>query len=172
MTVTVTNAQREAPVHTQQMRQLAARTLRYLKIRTRGTVAVTFLGARAMRRVNQRFGHHDTATDVLSFRYDGEPTCLPPRLRGRQVVGEIFVAPRIARRYAKAHGLSYREELARYVIHGLLHWAGHEDRTLAQQQKMRAMEDCLLNISNCELRIANRKNGQSEIRNPKSAIRK
>ena len=161
MKLTVTNAQREAPVHTQQMRQLAARTLRYLKIRTRGTVAVTFLGARAMRRVNQRFGHHDTVTDVLSFRYDGEP-----------IVGEIFVAPRIARRYAKAHGLSYREELARYVIHGLLHWAGHDDRTLKERQTMRTMEDCLLNISNCELRIANRKNGQSEIRNPKSAIRR
>ena len=133
MQLTVTNAQREAPVHTQQVRRLAARALRRLRVRTRGTMAVTFLGTRAMRRLNQRFARHDRTTDVLSFRYDGEP-----------VVGEVFVAPAIARRYAKTHGLSYQEELARYVIHGLLHWIGEEDTTAQQQHRMRTLEDKLL----------------------------
>jgi probable rRNA maturation factor len=60
------------------------------------------------------------------------------------VIGEILVAPEAAQRYARRHRLSYRDELARYVVHGLLHWCGHDDRTAAQQQKMRAVEDKLL----------------------------
>ena len=87
----------------------------------------------AVRRLNARFTGHRGLTDVLSFRFDGEP-----------VIGEIIVAPAAARRYARAHDVSYREELARYVVHGLLHWTGEEDRTAAQQRRMRRLEDRVL----------------------------
>ena len=133
MTVTVANAQREAPVNVGDMRRLAARAVTRLRIRAAGTLAITFISTRKIRTLNKRFLRHDRATDVLSFRYDGEP-----------VVGEILIAPREARAWAKAHGVPYGEELARYVVHGLLHWQGHEDRTAAQQRAMRAMENRLL----------------------------
>ncbi|MBI3324798.1 MAG: rRNA maturation RNase YbeY [Candidatus Omnitrophica bacterium] len=75
-----------------------------------------------------------------------EPGPAAPRDQAgpQTVIGEIVVSPDFAREYAKAHGLSYREELARYVIHGLLHWVGHDDRTASQQRRMRRMEDELL----------------------------
>ena len=95
--------------------------------------SLVFVGAAEMRRLNRRFTGHRGLTDVLSFRFDGEP-----------VVGEIIVAPEAARRYARAHGLAYREELARYVVHGLLHWTGEEDDTPRQQARMRRLEDALL----------------------------
>ena len=60
------------------------------------------------------------------------------------VVGEIVIAPAFARSYAAAHGLAYGDELARYLLHGLLHWIGHADRTRAQQRRMRALEDHML----------------------------
>lgn len=133
MLVVVTNAQRRTPVDLAAMRRLAGCAVRRLSIRGSGTLAITFLDAGRMRTLNRRFLGHDRSTDVLSFRYDGEP-----------VVGEIFIAPAEARRYAKAHGLTYREELGRYVVHGLLHWLGHEDRTAAEQRAMRRREDRLL----------------------------
>jgi probable rRNA maturation factor len=133
MDVRVTNAQREAPVKTAQIARLARRAIRRLGIRTPGRVLITFIDARRMRALNRRFLRHNRATDVLSFRYDGEPT-----------VGEILIAPRQARVYATRYGIPYREELARYVIHGLLHWCGHLDGTRAGWRKMRAMEDDLL----------------------------
>ena len=68
----------------------------------------------------------------------------PPTSSLQPIVGEILIAPSQARAYAKAHGISYDEELARYVVHGLLHWMGQEDRTRAQQAKMRRMENELL----------------------------
>ena len=112
---------------------LARCAVRRLRIRRRGQLLITFIDGATMRRLNRRFKRHNRLTDVLSFRYDGEP-----------VVGEILIAPAAARRYATRHSLSYRQELARYVLHGLLHWMGREDRTVRQQHKMRALEDKLL----------------------------
>ena len=134
MTVLVTNTQHAAPVHVGEMAQFARRAIRRLRIRAKGTLAVTFIDSRRMRRLNKRFMRHDRMTDVLSFRYDDEP-----------VLGEVLIAPAQARAYARRHGIPYRQELSRYVAHGLLHWLGHEDRTVAQQRKMRALEDRLLN---------------------------
>ena len=133
MTVRVVNAQRRTPVPVSAMAGVARRAARQLRLNGRGQLAVTFIDGRRMRSLNRRFLRHDRTTDVLSFRYDGE-----------QVAGEILIDPGMARRYARDHAVPYRQELSRYVVHGLLHWLGHEDRTPAQQRRMRAMEDALL----------------------------
>lgn len=138
--VTVSNAQRTTRVDCARMAAVARCAVRRLRLGARGTLAITFIDAPRMRALNRRFLHHDRATDVLSFRYDGEP-----------VVGDILISPTAARRYARRNRVSYPEELARYIVHGLLHWAGHDDRTPAQQRNMRAMEDRLL--SQCFARI-------------------
>ncbi|MBI3011258.1 MAG: rRNA maturation RNase YbeY [Candidatus Omnitrophica bacterium] len=158
----MTNAQREAPVNTAQIAQLVRRAIRRLRLRTRGTLAITFVSARRIRVLNRQFLRRDRVTDVLSFRYDGEPT-----------VGEILIAPRQARAYARAHGIAYEEELARYVSHGLLHWAGHEDRTSSEQRKMRVMEDRLLvqcGMRGAECGIPDTRLGR-QLRTPHSARR-
>ena len=131
--VSVKNLQRDAPVDIARMTRLARRAIKRLGIRGRGAFAVTFIGRRRMRTLNKRFCRHDRPTDVLSFRYDGEP-----------IVGEVLVSPHAASAYARRHGIPYKEELSRYVVHGLLHWLGHEDKTAAQRRAMRAMEDRLL----------------------------
>ena len=133
MRVTVTNAQREAPVSITRIARLARCAVKRLRIRQRGTMAIAFVDARTLRAMNKQFKRHDWDTDVLSFRYDGE-----------RVAGEVLIAPRQAQRYAATHAVPYAEELSRYVVHGLLHWLGHEDRTRTQQAKMRRMEDRLL----------------------------
>lgn len=131
--VVITNSQDEAPVAPALIRGVARDAVRRLGIRVRGTLAITFIDERRMRRLNKRFCGHDRSTDVLSFRYDGEP-----------IIGEVLVVPGQARRYARGHGVPYEEELARYVIHGLLHWMGYEDNTSARQRRMRSLEDRLL----------------------------
>ena len=134
MQVTVTNAQRETPVPVARMARMARCAVKRLRIRQPGTMAITFIDSRTMRALNKQFKRHDRDTDVLSFRYDGE-----------RVAGEVLIAPRQAQRYAAAHDLPYLDELSRYVVHGILHWTGLEDRTAAQQRAMRRAEDRLLN---------------------------
>ncbi len=130
------NAQDEAPINLPRMTRLARQAARRLAMQSEGTLVITFIDSRRMRALNRRFLGRDRSTDVLSFRYDGESIC-----------GEILIAPREAQTYANTHQLPYEQELGRYIVHGLLHWLGHEDRTPAQQRKMRAMEDRLLELS-------------------------
>ncbi|MBI2104669.1 MAG: rRNA maturation RNase YbeY [Candidatus Omnitrophica bacterium] len=133
MTVQITNAQREAPVSTARMTRLARRAVRRLGMREPGRLAITFIGQHRLRALNRRFLRRDLPTDVLSFRYDDEP-----------IVGDILIAPAQARAYARRHGIPYAEELARYLVHGLLHWLGHLDSTPQQRRNMRQREDDLL----------------------------
>ena len=131
--VRVTNAQRRTRVDVAAMRRLARCAIRRLRIHAPGTLAITFIEDRRMRALNKRFKRHDWVTDVLTFRYDDA-----------SVAGEILIAPSQAVAYAHARGLAYRQELSRYVVHGLLHWLGHDDRTADQQRLMRRREDRLL----------------------------
>jgi len=133
MRLRLANHQQRDPVPMAWLRQVAQRAAKRLRIRRAGWMTITFIDGPTMRRLNKQFTGHTHLTDVLSFRYDGEP-----------VIGEILIAPAAARRYAQEHGVPYRDELARYVAHGLLHWIGHEDHTPAQQKQMRSMEDRLL----------------------------
>jgi len=135
MVISVRNEQREAPVSVAQTARLARRAVRQLRIRMRGTLAITFIDTRRMRALNRRFLRHDRPTDVLSFRYHRE-----------SVVGDILISPSAARAYARANGLKYADELSRYVVHGLLHWTGQNDQTPAQRKKTRRREDHILKV--------------------------
>jgi len=134
------NCQRRDPVPAVWLARVANRAARRMKIRGHGTMAVSFVDSATMRRLNRRFTGHRGLTDVLSFNYMMGKPASP----AGGMMGEILVAPAFARAYAAKHALPYREELARYVIHGLLHWLGHDDATPAEQRRMRKLEDGLL----------------------------
>lgn len=76
-------------------------------------------------------------TDVLTFELDRDP-------RGRVTAGEIVLCVPEAKRQAKLHGHTIREELLLYGVHGLLHLCGYDDRTDADHRKMHRKEDALL----------------------------
>jgi probable rRNA maturation factor len=42
------------------------------------------------------------------------------------LVGDIYIAPEVARRNALSFGVPQREEVARLVVHGVLHVAGYD----------------------------------------------
>jgi probable rRNA maturation factor len=42
------------------------------------------------------------------------------------VVGDVYIAPDVARASARENGISVREELARLVVHGTLHVLGYD----------------------------------------------
>jgi probable rRNA maturation factor len=85
--------------------------------RRTGLVSVTFLGRDSMRRLNAAHKGHDQPTDVLTFALGGS--------KG-QVIGDVYICPWVARREARARGISLREELIRLVVHGTLHAVGRE----------------------------------------------
>ena len=79
-------------------------------------LSISFVSNRRIAALNRRHLGHRGATDVISF--------VLPMPSG--LVGDIYVAPEVARRNAAEHGTSLREELTRLVVHGVLHVLGFD----------------------------------------------
>lgn len=82
-------------------------------------LSITFVTNAAIARLNTKHLGHRGATDVISFGFAGAG-------KGAPVVGDIYIAPAVARANALEHGAPIREELARLVVHGTLHVLGYD----------------------------------------------
>lgn len=82
-------------------------------------------------RYNRDYLGHDEYTDVITF--DGQA--------GAGVSGDVLMSYDRIRENAATYGVSARNELHRVMVHGLLHLLGHGDKTKAQREAMRSLED-------------------------------
>ena len=82
-------------------------------------ISVAFLSRRAMAALNRRHLGRRGATDVIAFGL----TRADPRM---PVIGDVYIAPDVARDQAREHGVGVREEITRLAVHGTLHVLGHD----------------------------------------------
>lgn len=106
---------------------LLRRAVRLALGRRHLSVAVAVLDGREMARLNWRHLRHRGATDALAF---------PP--------GDIAVCLPVARREARARGLPWEQELARYAVHACLHLLGYDDHRPADRRRMWKRQEAVL----------------------------
>jgi probable rRNA maturation factor len=106
------------PVSRSRVAALADAVLRAERVRY-AILSVAFVTDRRIASLNRKHLGHSGPTDVISFGF------APVDARG-DVVGDVYIAPGVARRNALSHRRSVREELLRLVVHGVLHVLGHE----------------------------------------------
>lgn len=109
---------RRLALGTDTVRALATLVLRGERVR-HALLSIAFVSPQQIAALNRRHLGHRGATDVITFQLT-RPTPTAP------LVGDIYIAPDVVRRQARAHGVGAREELARVVVHGVLHALGHE----------------------------------------------
>lgn len=83
-------------------------------------LSFTFVTSRAIAALNRRHLGHRGATDIITFELGGAG-----RRGAAPVLGDVYIAPEVARAHARRFGRPVREELARLVVHGTLHAAGY-----------------------------------------------
>lgn len=88
--------------------------------RSGSTATIAFVSDKAIRQLNQQFRNVDKATDVLSFPADDAD---------RLNLGDIAISVETAARQAKENGLTFDEEIAQLILHGLLHLSGYDHET-------------------------------------------
>lgn len=99
------------------MRELVAATLKAERVRD-ALISIAFVGEATMSKMNREFLSHHGSTDVISFGLRRAGNKAP-------VIGDIYICPQVARRNARALGVSVKEELGRLVVHGTLHILGY-----------------------------------------------
>ena len=104
--------------------------------RMRAEITIVFVTNRRMTYLNREYLGHRYTTDVMSFPLSGS--------RAKTLEGEVYINLDQARRQAREYNVSIRSEVARLIIHGILHLAGYDDRTRQQKVRMTRMEDLYL----------------------------
>ena len=85
--------------------------------------------------MNVKFLSHSTYTDIITFNTSPDKDV---------VGGDIFISVDRVKSNAEEFGHSFRDELHRVMIHGVLHLLGFDDTTAAARKRMRSAEDkCL-----------------------------
>lgn len=140
--VEVSSTVRRLAISPGKVRKLVEVTLRRENIRD-AMVSVAFVGRTTMSRLNSEYLEHAGPADVISF---GMGRDLP----GAPAIGDIYICPDVARENARRAGVSISNELARLVVHGTLHVAGHDhplDETRMQSVMWRKQETIVASCS-------------------------
>ncbi len=122
--VHVTSRAGRLPLSRRRIAGLADRVLHAEGVRS-AELSIAFVTAPAIARLNARHFGRRGPTDVIAFPFD--------RAHGTPVVGDVYIAPSVARQNAHRNGVTVREELARLVVHGTLHVLGHDHPAAARE---------------------------------------
>jgi probable rRNA maturation factor len=136
----IENRQRAIPLNTQLLRLLTKTLLEDLLKLENFDLATYIVRAPEMARLNETFLQHSGSTDVITFDYS-EDSKLESRNPKPALHGEIFICIDDAITQARQFRTSWQSELARYMIHGILHLRGFDDLRPAARRKMKREEN-------------------------------
>ncbi|MSU54402.1 MAG: rRNA maturation RNase YbeY [Candidatus Staskawiczbacteria bacterium] len=93
-------------------------------------VSIAFVTPAEIQKLNKKYRKKDKPTDVLSFERvsDFKGEC-----------SEVIICPSVVREKAKDSKLSLKKELAKIMIHGILHTLGY-DHEISQAEEKRMEE--------------------------------
>ena len=138
MPVLLQNRQRAVAVNCAWLGRTAEAVLAAARVEA-AELSLTLVSDRRMRTLNQRYRKKDRTTDVLAFPLAvpyGPPLC-KGRLGGVEskegdfqkppmLLGDVVISMETAKRQASELGHSLRDEVARLLVHGVLHLLGYD----------------------------------------------
>jgi probable rRNA maturation factor len=113
------NRQRKTKIETKAWESFAEKAAAAIS-KSGSTATIAFVSDKAIRQLNRQFRGVDKATDVLSF---------PAGDSDKRNLGDIAISVDTAARQAKENGLTFDEEVAQLILHGLLHLSGYDHET-------------------------------------------
>ncbi len=87
--------------------------------------------------INQEYLNHDTYTDIITFDNSEKENAIE---------SDIFISVDRVKENADLQQSAFEDELARVLIHGILHLMGWGDKTEALKKQMRLKEDACLSL--------------------------
>lgn len=116
-------------------RKLLALSLKELRL-GKAELSVLFTDDSGIKALNRQYLGKNRPTDVLSFPMD-DPS----------IIGDIVISVERAKAQSKEFGVRLNEELARLLVHGLLHLLGYDHvRGGSQAKRMRDREEGLMGL--------------------------
>ena len=105
-----------------------------------GEIHISLMSDEGLLEVNKKHLNHDDYTDVITFDYSTQNT----------IHCDIAVSTDRVAENALNEGVSIENELARVIIHGVLHCVGFNDKTEDDKRIMRGKENDLIKLFHVE----------------------
>lgn len=104
-----------------------------------GAVDIIFVDDETIAELNRKYFGKDNPTDVIAFPLEDDVPA-----EGDNTIGEVVISVETASEEAEARRRDVAEELALYIVHGVLHLAGYIDadekgRRLMYEKEKEAM---------------------------------
>jgi len=117
-------------------------TPKYIASQT-SEVSLVFTGDRSIQRLNRKFRNKDNPTDVLSFPLSDRHRSKLPAL------GDVVISLETCQKQARLNRVTLGSEVARLLIHGILHLLGHDHEGVskAKAARMRRLEQKLFKLN-------------------------
>ena len=100
-------------------------------------VSYIFCSDAYLLQLNQQYLNHNTLTDIITFDYSEG---------AKQLEGEIYISIDRVKENAEKFKVSFKDELDRVMIHGVLHLIGYKDKKPADKALMRKKEEASLSL--------------------------
>jgi rRNA maturation RNase YbeY len=101
-------------------------------------INIVFCNDKELLEKNIKYLKHNTLTDIITFDYSVE----------EKTSGEMFISIDRVKENALTLGVSFKDELERVMIHGVLHLIGYKDKSKNEKLEMRNKEDYYLSLRN------------------------
>lgn len=111
-------------------------------------ISLAFVDDPTIHRINKQFLDHDEPTDVITFPLKKQP-----------LEAELVIGVEVALREAAERKLEVHDELALYVVHGLLHLCGYDDHSERDRMEMHERERHYLAASHATREARRRRRG-------------
>ena len=140
MEIYIKNQQKAIDLDLKWLAKDLAKVLLHLHLQ-RSELSVLFVNSRRMKILNTRYRGIPKDTDVLSFPLEDEGLHYGPVM-----LGDIVISVPKALQQAEEFEVPFYDELARLLVHGLLHLVGYDHEINSyQKKKMEKKEKELLN---------------------------
>lgn len=135
MKIEITNRQRLKKINLKRTAQTVRAIGRLLRLSSK-KISFVFCDNSFIQKLNKKYFKKNDPTDVIAFGISDESE--------RAYLGEVIVSVEQAVRVACDLGLRWQDELLLYLIHGILHLIGYDDRTSAKRRRMERKQKAVL----------------------------
>ncbi len=150
--------QSDHPVAVERWAGLARAVLTAEGIVDETEVSLLFVDEATIASLNERFLDEQGPTDVLSFPIDDEadqsgrspdvggtgPGSVETNSVRVRLLGDVVICPSVAARNAVEHEVTFDDEIALLVVHGILHLLGMDHQLDEEAERMEQREQQLL----------------------------
>jgi len=112
--------------------------------RPNSKISLALVGKEEIKKKNKKYLDRNFPTDVLSFSFLNQKDHPAEK---EFILGEVVICPKKVKENSQESDISFKKELARVLIHGILHLLGYShEKSEPEAEKMRQKEKYYLNI--------------------------